>query len=115
MEKKVNGALVEGFLYEGQLRPVAWLDASGAVKATFVYGTRVNVPEYMVTASGTFRFVTDHLGSRGLSLTASGAVAERLYYDEWGRCSRIGTRASSRSGSREGCTTATPAREVRGE
>ncbi len=29
--KKVDGALVEGFLYEGQLRPVAWLDRTGQV------------------------------------------------------------------------------------
>ena len=61
--EKVNGALVEGFLYDGQLRPVAWLDGTGAVKATFVYGLHVNVPEYMNTTSGTFRFVHDHLGS----------------------------------------------------
>jgi RHS repeat-associated protein len=84
--KKVNGALAEGFLYEGQLRPVAWLDGSGAVKATFVYGTRVNVPEYMVTASGTFRIVTDHLGSPRLIVDAStGAVVQRIDYDEWGQ------------------------------
>lgn len=84
--KKVNGARVEGFLYEGQLRPVAWLDGSGAVKATFVYGTRVNVPEYMVTSSGTFRFVTDHLGSPRLVIDAStGAIVQRVDYDEWGR------------------------------
>jgi RHS repeat-associated protein len=83
--KKVNGALVEGFLYEGQLRPVAWLDASGAVKARFVYGTHVNVPEYMVTASGTFRIVTDHLGSpRVVVDAASGAIIQRVDYDEWG-------------------------------
>jgi YD repeat-containing protein len=44
--KKVNGSLTEGFLYEGQLRPVAWLDGAGQVYARFVYGTRVNVPEY---------------------------------------------------------------------
>jgi RHS repeat-associated protein len=84
--KKVNGALIEGFLYEGQLRPVAWLDGSGAVKATFVYGTRVNVPEYMVTQSGTYRIVTDHLGSPRLVVDAtSGAIVQRVDYDEWGQ------------------------------
>jgi RHS repeat-associated protein len=83
--KKVNGALVEGFLYEGKLRPVAWLDGAGAVRATFVYGTRVNVPEYMVTASGTFRIITDHLGSPRLVVDAnSGTIAQRIDYDEWG-------------------------------
>ena len=83
--KKLNGQLVEGFLYEGQLRPVAWLNGAGQVYARFVYGTRVNVPEYMVTAAGTFRIVTDHLGSPRLVIdTASGAIAQRIDYDEWG-------------------------------
>ena len=84
--KKVNGALVEGFLYEGKLRPAAWLDGTGNVSARFVYGTRMNVPEYMVTAAGTFRIVTDHLGSPRLVVnTGTGAVAQRIDYDEWGQ------------------------------
>ncbi|WP_157376683.1 RHS repeat-associated core domain-containing protein [Anaeromyxobacter sp. K] len=84
--KKVNGAQLEGFLYEGQLRPVAWLDGSGQVYARFVYGLHVNVPEYMVTAAGTFRFLTDHLGSPRLVVNAStGAVVQRIDYDEWGQ------------------------------
>lgn len=83
--KRVGGVLVEGFLYEGQLRPVAWLDGSGQVYARFVYGLHVNVPEYMVTGAGTFRFLTDHLGSVRLVVnTSTGAVAQRIDYDEWG-------------------------------
>ena len=79
----MNGALVEGFLYDGQLRPVAWLDGTGAVKATFVYGLHVNVPEYMTTP--TFRFVHDHLGSPRLVVnTTSGAVVQRMDYDSFG-------------------------------
>jgi len=84
--KKVNGALVEGFLYEGKLRPVAWLDGAGQVKARFVYGTRINVPEYMVTTTGTYRILTDHLGSPRLVVdSTTGAIAERVDYDEWGQ------------------------------
>jgi RHS repeat-associated protein len=84
--KKVNGALVEGFLYDGQLRPIAWLDGTGAVKATFVYGLHVNVPEYMTTSAGTFRILTDHLGSPRLVVdTASGAVVQRMDYDSFGQ------------------------------
>jgi RHS repeat-associated protein len=85
--KKVNGTVVEGFLYDGQLRPVAWLDGAGAVKATFVYGLHVNVPEYMtVTGGGTYRILTDHLGSPRLVVdTTSGAVAQRMDYDSFGQ------------------------------
>ena len=46
--KKVNGGLVEGFLYRNQLQPAAWLNGDGTVRATFVYGVHANVPEYMV-------------------------------------------------------------------
>jgi hypothetical protein len=35
--KKVNGALVQGFLYENQLEPVAELDGRGNLVAPFVY------------------------------------------------------------------------------
>jgi RHS repeat-associated protein len=77
--------LPEGFLYDGQLRPLAWLNGAGQVYARFVYGTRVNVPEYMETAAGTYRIVADHLGSPRLVVdTVSGAVVQRVDYDEWG-------------------------------
>jgi YD repeat-containing protein len=106
--KKVNGALVEGFLYDGKLRPVAWLDATGAVKATFVYGLHVNVPEYMTTSAGTFRILMDHLGSPRLVVdTTSGAVVQRMDYDSFGQVLQDTAppkrQASSRSGSRVGC------------
>jgi len=63
--KKVNGTLVEGFLYDGKLRPVAWLDGAGAVKATFVYGLHVNVPEYMTTSAGRSASSPTTSGRRG--------------------------------------------------
>src|SRR5712691_4407183 len=52
--KKVNGVLVDGFFYRNQLQPAAWLDGTGAVKATFVYGLHPNVPEYMVQGTTTY-------------------------------------------------------------
>jgi RHS repeat-associated protein len=83
--KKVNGTLVQGFLYEDQLRVVAELDGAGAVVSRFVYATRVNAPEYMVKGSTTYRIITDHLGSPRLVVdVATGTVAQRIDYDEWG-------------------------------
>jgi RHS repeat-associated protein len=83
--KKVGCVLVQAFLYENQLRPVAELDGSGNVVSRFVYGEKVNVPEYLVKATGTYRIVTDHLGSpRVVVNTATGAVAQELEYDAFG-------------------------------
>jgi RHS repeat-associated protein len=83
--KKVNGSLVQGFLYQGQLSPIAELDGSGNLVARFVYGTRANVPDYMVKGGNTYRILTDHLGSPRLVVNiADGSVAQRLDYDEFG-------------------------------
>ena len=84
--KKVNGARVQGFLYQDGLNPVAELDASGSVVARFVYGTKGHIPDYMVKAGVTYRIVSDHLGSVRLVVNAStGAVVQRLDYDAFGR------------------------------
>jgi RHS repeat-associated protein len=84
--RRVNGTLVQGFLYAGKLAPVAELDGAGAVVSRFVYGTRVNVPAYMTKSGTTYRLVADHLGSVRLVInTTTGAVAQRIDYDEFGR------------------------------
>lgn len=84
--KQINGTLVQGFLYEGQLRPIAELDSAGNVISRFIYGTHVNVPEYMVKNGTTYRLITDHLGSVWLVVNSqTGAVTQRLDYDEFGR------------------------------
>jgi YD repeat-containing protein len=55
----VNGVPVQGLLWQGQLRPVAELDGAGNLVSRFVYGTRINVPEYLVKNGTTYRIVTD--------------------------------------------------------
>ncbi len=82
----VNGVRTHTWLYADALRPAAELDGSGAVVKRFVYGTNINAPDYMVWNGATWRFITDHLGSVRLVVNAAtGAVAQRIYYDEWGR------------------------------
>jgi RHS repeat-associated protein len=84
--KKVNGTLVQGFLYGGQLRPVAEVDGAGNIISRFVYGTKINVPEYMVKGGVTYRLLRDHLGSVRLVVNiADGTIAQRLDYDEFGQ------------------------------
>ncbi len=83
--KKVNGVLTQGFLYQNQLNPVAELDGAGNVVSRFVYGTKANVPDYLIKAGITYRIISDHLGSPRLVVnTADGTVAQRLDYDEFG-------------------------------
>jgi len=83
--KKVNGTLVQGFLYQNQLNPVAELDGTGNVVSRFVYGSKANVPDYMVKGGITYRIVSDHLGSPRLVIdTTTGAIVQRMDYDEFG-------------------------------
>jgi len=83
--KKINGVLVQGFLYQNQLNPVAELDGTGAIESRFVYGTKANVPDYMVKAGVTYRIVSDYLGSPRLVIdTTTGAIVQRMDYDEFG-------------------------------
>ena len=81
--KKIDGVLVQGFLFDGQLRPTAELDGNNQVVATFIYGTHVNIPELIVKGGTTYRIIHDHLGSPRLVIDQStGAAAQRLDYDE---------------------------------
>jgi RHS repeat-associated protein len=83
--KKVNGELVQVFLYKDQFNPVAELDGDNNVVSRFVYGTKINVPDYMVKEGVTYRIVSDHLGSPRLVVnTETGEVAQRIDYDAWG-------------------------------
>jgi RHS repeat-associated protein len=84
--KKVNGTLVQGWLYAGPLAPVAELDGSGNIAARFIYGTHANVPDYMIKGGYTYRLITDHLGSPRLVIdTTTGHIVQRLAYDAFGR------------------------------
>jgi RHS repeat-associated protein len=83
--KKIAGALQQGLLYSDQLRVVAEVDGSNQVVSRFVYGTKPNVPDFMVKGGVTYRILSDHLGSPRLVIdTATGIIRERIDYDEWG-------------------------------
>jgi RHS repeat-associated protein len=56
------------------------------VVSRFVYGSRKNVPDYMVKAGFTYRIISDHLGSPRLVVNmADGSVAQSMTHDEFGR------------------------------
>ncbi|MES2019200.1 MAG: RHS repeat-associated core domain-containing protein [Pseudomonadota bacterium] len=83
--KKVNGNLVQGFLYQDLLKVAAELDGNGNIVSRFVYGGKPNVPEYLVRNGITYRIITDQLGSvRMVVNSVSGQLVQRIDYDEWG-------------------------------
>lgn len=84
--KTVNGALVQGFLYQDQLNPVAELDGSGNVKTQFVYADKSNMPSYVIKDGRIYRIISDHLGSPRMVIdVATGEIVQRMDYDVWGR------------------------------
>ncbi len=83
--KKIDGTIVQGFLYQDQLNPVAELDAAGQVAALFVYGSWGHVPDYVLKGGVAYRIIGDHLGSPRLVVnTVDGSVAQRLDYEAFG-------------------------------
>jgi len=83
--KLVNGAFVRGWLYEGTLNPIAEVDAQGNITARFVYGSQVNVPDYIVKGERIYRVLTDQLGSPTLVVDiVDGSVVQQLRYDAFG-------------------------------
>ncbi|MBU0609930.1 MAG: RHS repeat-associated core domain-containing protein, partial [Armatimonadetes bacterium] len=84
--RKVDGLLTHGWLYRDGLRPIAELGPDGStVQGVFVYGSRTNVPDYLLKGADTYRFVTDQVGSVRLVVdVATGTVVQRIDYDAWG-------------------------------
>ncbi|MEW5878212.1 MAG: RHS repeat-associated core domain-containing protein [Acidobacteriota bacterium] len=83
--KKVNGTLVQGLIYDDQLRIVAELDGSNQVVSRFIYADHINVPEVLEKGGRTYRVLHDHLGSpRFVIDTQTGEIAQELQYDAWG-------------------------------
>ncbi|MCK5180335.1 MAG: RHS repeat-associated core domain-containing protein, partial [Candidatus Omnitrophica bacterium] len=83
--KRVGGSLVQGFLYADQLNPIAELDGAGNVVSRFVYGSKTNVPDYLIKGGATYRIISDHLGSPRLIIdTSTGDIVQQIEYDEFG-------------------------------
>jgi len=84
-----NNVLEKSWLWQTQLHPAAQLDAAGNAQQFYLYGEKLNVPSYLVNRENgvniTYRVISDHLGSVRLVVNAdTGAVAQRLRYDEFG-------------------------------
>jgi RHS repeat-associated protein len=82
--RKVNGTLVQGWLYDDFLRPIAELDGTGAVVSRFVYASET-APAYLIKGGQEYQLIRDQVGSVRLVVnTASGAIVQQLDYDSFG-------------------------------
>jgi RHS repeat-associated protein len=87
--KKINGQLVQGFLYGDDLGPEAVLSPDGSILSRFVYGTSAVIPDYMVKSGTTYRIVSDERYSPRLVVnTETGEIAQELAYDSYGRVTK---------------------------
>lgn len=83
--KQVQGVITQSFLYADQLRVIAELTGTNTIVSRFVYGSRGNVPDYMIKNGVTYRIIADHLGSPRLIVnTANGQIMQRMDYDAFG-------------------------------
>lgn len=83
--KKIDGALVCGWLYMDGLRLAAELDANNQVVSAFIYGSHAHVPDLMVRGGVVYRILTDHRGSPRLIVNSQTAqIVQRLDYDVFG-------------------------------
>jgi RHS repeat-associated protein len=83
--KKLDGTLVQGFLYRDGIKPVVELDGAGNVVSRFVYGSNPVTPDYVIKGGNTYKIFSDQIGSpRVVVDVSSGAVVERVDYDERG-------------------------------
>jgi RHS repeat-associated protein len=85
VSRSENGVITHRWLFRSQLQPVAEIDASGEVTTRYVYGTKVNVPDYFVRGGVTYAVLTDQLGSvRKVVDAGSGETVQEMDYDAWG-------------------------------
>ena len=83
--KRVGGVLQRGWLWDGNAL-AAEVNADSSLAAMFVYGADSPTPSYMLTPTNSYRLLSDERGSVRLVVdTATGAVAQQLSYDEFGR------------------------------
>jgi RHS repeat-associated protein len=72
-------------MYESKLRRIAEYDGTGNLIARYIYGAKINVPEYMVKNGVTYRIITDYQGSvRYVIDVSNGTIAQNIDYDEYG-------------------------------
>ncbi len=83
--KKINGKVVQAFIYQSQLQIAAEMDGSGKIVKSFVYASKGNTPDYVNYNGKQFRIISDQVGTPKMVVdSATGAVVESFNFDEFG-------------------------------
>jgi RHS repeat-associated protein len=81
--KKVNGAIVEKYLWQGLTRLLAVYDGSDGLLMRFAYADG-RMPIAMTRPDGTYYLAYDQVGSLRIVADASGNVVKEVVYDAFG-------------------------------
>ena len=83
--KEINGKLVEGFMYQSQTQLAAVLDGQGHIVKQFVYGSKPNIPDYMIMNGKDYRIISNQVGTPLYVVNAeTGKIVERERMDVFG-------------------------------
>lgn len=83
--KKVNGTLITGFAYNHEGQIIAEFDGRGELMKQFVFGTKSNIPDYMVYRGKKFRILSNQVGTPLMIIDSNfGRIAEHFDFDEFG-------------------------------
>lgn len=86
IQTKVNSVITKNFVYNENGQLIGELDSGNILRSQFVYATQSHSPDFMIRQGVDYLFIKDHLGSIRLVVnTSSGAVVQRMDYDEFGR------------------------------
>ena len=81
--KKINGVIVEKYLWQGLTRLLAVYDGSDNLLMRFEYADG-RMPVAMTKGSSTYYLTYDQIGSLRIVADASGNVVKRIEYDSFG-------------------------------
>lgn len=84
--RRVNGVLTSAFLYGHDDQLLGELDGDQALRSVFVYASRRDVPDAMISGARVSRIVCDHRGSpRVVADASTGELIAAIDYDSFGK------------------------------
>jgi len=83
--KLIDGKIRHSYVYQSQTQVAAELDENGVLVKQFIYGSKVNIPDYMIYKGKEYRIISDQVGTPKLVVDSiSGKVLEEISMDEFG-------------------------------